>query len=63
MAPAVADTVALMSADLKGDDPDRFFPSVNVAGRGRFEFAHVRPGYVLGRLAFTLNGERISATY
>lgn len=62
--PAVADIVALMPADLKRDEPDRYFQSVSVAGDGRFEFAHVRPGrYVLGRLAFTLNGERIPATY
>jgi hypothetical protein len=61
--PAV--TVALMPADLKVDEPDRFFQSVTVTRDSQFEFAHVRPGrYILGRLPMTLsNGERISAAY
>lgn len=61
--PAV--TVALMPADLKVDEPDRFVQSVTVTRDSRFEFAHVRPGrYILGRLPMTLtNGERIPATY
>ncbi|HEX6465617.1 MAG TPA: hypothetical protein VFZ98_14245, partial [Vicinamibacterales bacterium] len=61
---ALAGQVALMSADLKADEPDRYFQSVNAAADGRFDFGHVRPGrYILGRPALTLTGEHIPATY
>jgi hypothetical protein len=61
---ALADRVALMPADLKADEPDRYFQSVFVDADGRFEFGHVRSGrYLLGRPAVTLNGEHIPATY
>jgi hypothetical protein len=62
--PANADEVALMPADLKVDEPDRYSQSVHVAADGGFEFGHVRPGrYILGRLAFISNGQHVPATY
>jgi hypothetical protein len=61
---AVGATIALMPAELGPDDPDRYFQSVGVNGNGRFEFARVQPGrYILGRLAFNLNGQHRAAVY
>lgn len=56
--------VALMPAEMKPGEPDRYSQTVHVDRDGRFTFDRVRPGrYILGRLARTVNGIPVPAVY
>jgi hypothetical protein len=62
--PAVFQTVSLMPAELKPGERDRYFQWVHSDDDGHFTFDGVRAGkYVIGRLAFTLNGIPVRAVY